>query len=112
MRKVFMAFAAVLPSAAVPALAHPHGADESPVRAPPPINDLAQAEVRKLVAFKKLPSTWQNAKFVKRELRTKDGAVEWVVTFQNDAERSRAKKFLYVIMTPSGLFVSADHNAA
>ena len=32
-----------------------------------------------------------------------------VVTFQNLAERNRAKRMLYVIMSPEGRFISANH---
>ena len=46
---------------------------------------------------------------MKSELRLRGGAQQWVVTFQNLAERNRAKRMLYVIMSPDGRFISANH---
>ncbi|MGZ8296155.1 MAG: DUF6488 family protein, partial [Allosphingosinicella sp.] len=73
------------------------------------ITDIAQESVVKLVTQAKLPASWSKAKVVKSDLRVRGGARQWVVTFQNLAERNRAKRMLYVIMSIDGTFVSANH---
>lgn len=109
MRLALVAFAVAAGSFTAPATAHPGGhADEyRPQRRP--ITEIAQESVVKLVTQAKLPATWSNAKVVKSELRTRGGAQQWVVTFQNLAERNRAKRMLYVIMSADGTFISANH---
>ena len=107
-----MIIALALAGLSAPALSHPEGHDEysEPVRIP--VTDRAQDAVSRLVRQEKLPASWNKAKLVGRELRTKDGTVQWVVIFQNDAERKRKKRMLYVLMTPAGGFISADHKLA
>lgn len=109
MRIALIAVAAAVGSLTAPALGHPGGhADEyQPQRRP--ITEIAQESVVKLVTQAKLPATWSKAKILKSELRTRAGAQQWVVTFQNLAERNRAKRMLYVIMSTDGTFISANH---
>ncbi|MGA9580739.1 MAG: DUF6488 family protein [Allosphingosinicella sp.] len=110
MRLVLIAAAAAaVGTLSAPALGHPGGhADEyQPQRRP--ITEIAQESVVKLVTQAKLPASWSKAKVVKSDLRVKGGAQQWVVTFQNLAERNRAKRMLYVIMSTDGTFISANH---
>jgi len=109
MRIALIAVAAAVGSLTAPALGHPGGhADEyQPQRRP--ITEIAQESVVKLVTQAKLPASWSKAKVVKSDLRVRGGAQQWVVTFQNLAERNRAKRMLYVIMSPEGRFISANH---
>lgn len=108
-----MRFALIALAAAVgltaPALGHPGGhADEyQPQRRP--ITEIAQESVVKLVTQAKLPASWSQATVVKSDLRVKGGAQQWVITFQNLAERNRAKRLLYVIVSTDGTFISANH---
>jgi hypothetical protein len=107
MRIAILALAAI-GLAASPALAHPDGHDDyRPQRKP--IAEVAQEAVVKLVTQAKLPASWAKATPLKSEVRTKGGEQQWVVTFQNNAERNRAKRLLYVILQPDGTFVSANH---
>ncbi len=109
MRLALAALAAAAGSLTAPAIAHPGGhADEYQAQRRP-IAEIAQESVVKLVTQAKLPATWSKAKIVKSELRTRGGAQQWVVTFQNLAERNRAKRMLYVIMSTEGSFISANH---
>jgi hypothetical protein len=109
MRLALVALAAAVGSLTAPAIAHPGGhADEyQPQRRP--ITEIAQESVVKLVTQAKLPASWSKAKIVKSELRTRAGAQQWVVTFQNLAERNRAQRVLYVILRTDGTFISANH---
>ena len=108
MRLSFLLFAAVA-ILSPPVLAHPEGHDE-PYRAEPrPISEQAQDAVVKLVTQGKLPASWSKAVQTKRDLRTKNGKQQWVITFHNKAERRRAKRTLYMLMTPGGEFISANH---
>jgi hypothetical protein len=95
---------------ATPALAHPEGHDNQfRVAERRPVSELAQEAVVKLVTQAKLPASWVKAKPVKSQVRTKNGAQQWVVTFQNRAERRPTKRLLYVLMTSTGEFISANH---
>jgi hypothetical protein len=109
MRIALVAVAAAVGSLTAPALGHPggHADQHQPQRRP--ITEIAQESVVKLVTQAKLPASWSKAKIVKSDLRVKGGAQQWVVTFQNLAERNRAKRMLYVIMSADGTFISANH---
>lgn len=109
MRFVILALAAI-GTLVAPAAAHPDGHDEQ-FRAAErrPVPELAQDAIVKLVAQAKLPASWAKAEPVKSVVRTKNGITQWVVTFRNKAERRAAKRLLYVLMTPSGEFISANH---
>jgi hypothetical protein len=109
MRLALVALAAAAGSLTAPAIAHPGGHDDQYRSERWPITEIAQESVVKLVTQAKLPVSWSKAKFVKSELRTRAGAQQWVVTFQNLAERNRAKRMLYVIMSTEGTFISANH---
>lgn len=98
-----------LAGSTVPALAHPEGHETEYRQQPRPIAEVAQESVVKLVAQAKLPASWSKAKPIKSEMRMKGTAQQWVVTFQNKAERTRAKQRLYVLLTPGGQFISANH---
>lgn len=111
MRIGILAFAA-LATLATPVLAHPGGHDEQYRPQRKPIAEVAQEAVVKLVTQAKLPASWSKAKPVKTAMRTKNGVQQWVVTFQNNAERRRSKRVLYVIMSDDGAFVSANHKLA
>jgi hypothetical protein len=109
MRLALVALAAAVGSLTAPAIAHPGGHDDQYRSERRPITEIAQESVVKLVTQAKLPVSWSKAKVVKSELRTRAGAQQWVVTFQNLAERNRAKRVLYVIMSTDGTFISANH---
>ncbi len=109
MRLALFALAAAVGSLTAPAIAHPGGHDDEYRPQRRPITESAQESVVKLVTQAKLPASWSKAKVVKSELRTRGGAQQWVVTFQNLAERNRAKRVLYVIMSTDGAFISANH---
>lgn len=108
MRFTVLAFAAIA-SFATPAMAHPegHGAKQQSERRP--VAEVAQGAVIKLVTQAKLPASWAKARAVKQHLRTRNGAQQWVITFENKAERRRAKRLLHVVVTTDGKFVSANH---
>lgn len=108
MRFAILALAA-LSFLAAPALAHPEGHDAQYQVERRPIPELAQDAVVKLVTQAKLPASWSKAKAIKSDVRTKNGAQQWVIVFENKAERRRAKRLLYVLMTRDGEFISANH---
>jgi hypothetical protein len=51
-------------------------------------------------------------KLMGQEFRTKDGRMQWVVIYQNAAERRRSKRMLYVLLSTTGSFISAEHTLA
>ena len=110
MRSLILAAAVALGSFGAPAWAHPDGHDEQfRVAERRSVPELAQEAVVKLVSQAKLRASWAKANAIKSNLRTKNGDRQWVIIFQNKAERRRAKRLLYVVMTPTGEFISANH---
>ncbi|MDQ3247306.1 MAG: DUF6488 family protein [Pseudomonadota bacterium] len=108
MRLAFLALAA-LTIVGTPVVAHPDGHDNQFRVERRPIAELAQDSVVKLVTQAKLPASWSKAPSIGSQMRTKNGAEQWVITFENKAIRVRAKRRLYVLMTPEGEFISANH---
>lgn len=106
MRIALAALAAAGLILAAPAVAHPDH-DEAPQRRP--IADLARESVVTLITQTRLPATWARARLVTTSVRDRGGAQQFVVTFQNDAERNRSRRTLYVLMTPTGQFISANY---
>ena len=110
MRNLLVALTA-LATVAGPALAHPEH-DEMPQRAErKPMAETAKDAVIKLVTQAKLPSSWSKAGATQTEARMIGGTQSWVVTFDNPAVKTAAKRKLYVVLTKSGEFVSAAHTA-
>jgi hypothetical protein len=108
MRLALLALA-TLSFVATPAVAHPEGHDEQYRPQRPPISQVAKDSVVKLVAQAKLPASWAKAQLIGSDIRTKNAAQQWVVTFENKAIPVRAKQRLYVLITPGGEFISANH---
>ena len=109
MRKLLLS-AAALAVFASPALAHPEH-DEMPRRVErKPIAESAKDAVIRLVTQAKLDASWSSVSAEKSEMRMIGGAQRWVVTFRNPAIKVAAKRILYVLLTPNGDFVSADHS--
>lgn len=100
---------AALAFAAAPALAHPEGHDRQYQAERRPVAELAQDAIVKLVTQAKLPASWAKAEAIKSDVRTRNGAQQWVITFENKADRRRGKRLLFVLMTPEGDFISANH---
>ena len=107
--RLFAIALVALAASTAPAVAHPDGHEMEYRQQPRPIAEIAQDSVVKLVVQAKLPASWTKAKAIKSEMRIKGTSQQWVVTFENKAERARAKQRLYVLMTPGGQFISANH---
>ncbi len=108
MRYLILAMA-ILGTSATPAVGHPDGHDEQFRAEHRTVPDMAQEAVVKLVTQAKLPASWSKAEPIKSSVRNKNGVQQWVVTFENKAERRQAKRLLHVLMTPGGEFISANH---
>lgn len=93
----------------VPALAHPEDDFGSRYERAPTRTELAQEAVVKLVSQAKLPASWTGALVTSSTSRTKNGVEQFVVKFENNKIKQPAKRFLYVISTADGKFVSANH---
>lgn len=105
----FMVLAAVAAlGLAGPAFAHPE--DEQMNTAPrgPSTGELAEQEIGKLIAQKKLAASWAKAKMTKFDYRAKNGG-QYVLIYENAAIKQAAKRKLFVVMTTDGKFVSAGH---
>jgi Family of unknown function (DUF6488) len=105
MRNVLLSVA-ILATFASPALAHPEHEEMSRPIAPKPKAEVAKGEIIKLVTQAKLDASWSAATATKTETRVIGGAQRWVVTFQNAAIKSAAKRTLYVVLAQNGDLVS------
>jgi hypothetical protein len=109
MRSIAIVVCLALACVGAPAFAHPHGEDEYVEPRQPAVSALAQQSIERLVREDKLSSSWTSARLMGQELRVKDGRMQWVVIYQNPAERRRSRRMLYVLMSTTGSFISADH---
>lgn len=108
MRNLMMLAAIAGFGLAGPALAHPE--DERMNTAPrgPSTAELAEQEIGKLIAQKKLAASWGKAKMSKFDYRAKNGG-QYVLVYENPAVKQATKRKLFVVMTTNGTFVSAGH---
>ena len=90
-----------------PAVAHPE--PEDGIERAPSIPDMALDGVAKLISQGKLPSSWMAATPVRTFTRERSGTEQLVVEFRNNAVSDPAKRTLFVVMTRSGQFISANH---
>jgi len=107
MHKLMMFAAVTTLGLASPAFAHPEDEGMSAPRGPS-TGELAQEEINKMIAQKKLPASWSSAKMTKFDYREKNGG-QYVLTYENAAIKQAAKRKLYVVMTTDGKLVSAGH---
>lgn len=82
---------------------HPH----EPVRQDKAIESATDA-VSKLVEKAKLDASWKAVKATGAEKKQFDKTVEWVVTFNNPAAPDKAKQNLYVFISLTGSYVTAN----
>ena len=108
MRKLMIFAAVSVIGLASPAVAHPEDEQSNAAPRGPSTAELAQQEIGKLIARKKLPASWANAKMTKFDYRGKNGG-QYVLIYENAAVKQAAKRKLFVVMTIGGKFVSAGH---
>jgi hypothetical protein len=108
MRNILIS-AAILVTFASPALAHPEHEDMPRTFAPKPKAEVAKSEIIKLVTQAKLDASWSMAPATKTETRVIGGMQRWIVTFQNAAIKSPAKRTLYVVLAQNGDLVSHSY---
>lgn len=108
MRKLMILAAITGLGLAGPAIAHPE--DEQMNTAPrgPSTAELAEREIVKLIAQKKLVASWAKAKMTNFDYRAKNGG-QYVLIYENASIKQAAKRKLFVVMTTGGKFVSAGH---
>lgn len=110
MKKLLLCLAlAVSPLAVIPASAHPEGHDREAEERAPTLPEIAKYSVNRLVAQSKLPRSWAEAVAVRTFTRTRGGAEQVIVEFRNDAISNPAKRTLFVVMHPTGNFISANY---
>jgi hypothetical protein len=93
---------------AAPALAHPEGHDMFQDQRRPVVSYAREAVVR-LITQSRLPASWSSATVTGPDIRTVNGAQQWVYVFENSAVQNPAQRKLYVLMAPDGTFISASH---
>ena len=87
---------------------HDHAAhSHEPVSQDKAIESATDA-VSQLVAKGKLETSWQGIKTAGAEKKQFDKNVEWVVTFNNPAASDKAKQNLYVFLTLTGGYITAN----
>lgn len=108
MRKLMILAAVSVICLTSPAVAHPEDEQFNSAPRGPSTAELAQQEIGKLIARKKLPASWANAKMTKFDYREKNGG-QYVLVYENAAVTQATKRRLFVVMTTAGKFVSAGH---
>lgn len=108
MKKLFVAVALALASAS-PAYAHPdHDMYE---QENPRLLALHSASyvVDRMVERNAIPASWRDIEPNSAFLRQRNGATEWVVTFENPAITNAAERTLYVMLTQTGVYIAANY---
>ena len=107
MRRISLCLMALIAVAyAAPALSHP---EPDELSRPPSVSELAADAISNLVKTKKLPASWTNAKQLSLDLRTKNGAYQYVVVFENPAIKEAGKRKLYVVFGVSRELISTGY---
>lgn len=65
--------------------------------------------VGRMIERNAIPASWANIEPTSALLRQRNGADEWVVTFQNNAIADPAQRTLYVMLTYSGVYIAANY---
>ena len=99
---------AALAVLATPVMAHPdHDDGGEEVKVTP--ERAARMSVIRLISQAKLPASWSKATVVGTKERNKRGVQQTIVTFQNPAEKDKARQLLHVILNGDGELISAEH---
>ncbi len=69
----------------------------------------AQYVVGTMVDRQILDQSWQNIQASSARLREREGLMEWVVIFRNDAAQDPAQRVLYVMVSPTGQYLAANY---
>lgn len=99
---------AVLLLASGMALSHDDHGEDAPIT-----KEVAAARgemiVGALVEDKKLASSWQQKKQKEVASKVTPGGALWVVSFNNPAEKDKAKRTLYILLDDAGNYIGANH---
>ena len=108
MKHLFVALALMFTSAS-PANAHPghEGFDGASPRQF--ATSSAQGVIDTMIARNILEPSWRNIEPDSVAFRERQGAMEWVVVFRNEAVRDRTHRVLYVMVTSSGEYIAANY---
>ncbi|MBM4441699.1 MAG: hypothetical protein FJ027_14895, partial [Candidatus Rokubacteria bacterium] len=69
----------------------------------------ARAAAPRAIAEKKIDTGWQAAGEPAVEQKPFNGRPAWVVTFRHPAPADKKKSARYIVLTPTGRFVAANH---
>lgn len=105
----FLIALAVTFAAATPAVAHPeHDMYEQETPRLMAVHSAGYV-VERMVERGAIPASWRGIEPSTAVLRQRNGASEWVVTFQNNAIANPAERTLYVMLTQSGVYIAANY---
>jgi hypothetical protein len=108
MKKLFVAIAFAF-AAATPAYAHPdHDMYEQENARLLALNS-ASYVVERMVERNAIPASWRDVQPSSAFLRQRNGAMEWLVTFENPAIANSAERTLYVMLTQTGVYIAANY---
>lgn len=108
MRKLLLAIA-LATSAVSPAFAHPdHDMYEQENPRLLAVNS-ASYVVERMVERNAIPASWRDIQPNSALLRQRNGAMEWVVTFENPAITNTSERTLYVMLTQAGVYIAANY---
>ncbi|MEQ1708194.1 MAG: DUF6488 family protein [Terricaulis sp.] len=108
--RIFLSALALAFAAVGPAYAHPehdmYGTENPRLMAV----TSAMSVVDRLVERGAVEASWRGREPVSANLRQRNDATEWVVTFQNDAIRNLEQRTLYVMLTQGGVYLAANYS--
>jgi hypothetical protein len=74
------------------------------------IEMMTEMKIEEMVEKGKLSASWRGLKPESIKKRAKRGSEEWVATFQNQNEKTKAKKNLYIFYSTYGDFIAVNHS--
>jgi hypothetical protein len=66
--------------------------------------------VERLVDRGVVDPSWRGIEPSNANLRQRNGATEWLVTFRNDAIANEEQRTLYVMLTQGGVYLAANYS--
>jgi hypothetical protein len=103
------AAALALGALAGPALAHPEHDEPRMALDQASLETRAKSIVGALIERKIVEPSWATVPAADVQQRAADGAPQQVVVFRNPAVKDPAKRVLYVVLSPYGDYVAANH---
>jgi hypothetical protein len=91
------------------AFGHGNHIDEEPAISRADAVTRSEMIVRTLVQEKKLARSWQQGKLKEAAQKVTQGGSLWIVSFDNPAEKDKAKQTIHILLDDIGNYIGANH---